>query len=59
MAGELLDLSHVPASHRESLKEGSDLKNAWTNEERAQLQKTAQDAYLKQFQPEPAVQSQR
>ena len=52
MAGELLDLEAVPPSHRRSLKEGEDYKIEWTNEERAEVQKAAQDAHLKQFETE-------
>lgn len=54
-AGELLDLSQVPASHRESLKEGTDYKSQWTDEERLQLMKAEEDAYLKQFETESPV----
>src|SRR6516164_6069008 len=50
-------LTRVPREHRKSLKEGSDYATKWTREEQLLLQKAAQDAYLKQFQPEPAVQS--
>jgi hypothetical protein len=59
MAGALLDLSHVPASHRQKLKEGSDYAKSWTREQQKQLQKAAQDAYQKQFETEPAVQPYR
>jgi hypothetical protein len=59
MTGELLDLTRVPSELRKSLKEGSDYATKWTREEQQQLQKAAQDAYLKQFQPEPAVQPSR
>jgi hypothetical protein len=52
-AGELLDLSKVPTAHR--LKEGSDYQTKWTDDERAQLQKTGEDAYLKQFETESPV----
>jgi hypothetical protein len=54
-AGELLDLAEVPESHRQSLKEGTDYKTAWTHEERAGVRRAEEDAYLKQFETEPAV----
>jgi hypothetical protein len=54
MAGGLLDLSKVPTAHR--LKEGLDYATKWTLEEQKQLQKTEEEAYLKQFEAEtPAV----
>ena len=53
-AGEVLDLNQVPALHRKQLKEGTDYATKWTNDERAQLQKAAQEVYLKHFESEPA-----
>lgn len=55
----MLDLAQVPRVCRESLKEGRDYKPAWTNEERAQLQKDEEDKYLKQFETEPAAAARR
>lgn len=56
-AGELLDLSQVPASHRESLVEELDYRSQWTYEDQAELRRTAEDAYLKQLEAEPVIQN--
>jgi hypothetical protein len=58
-AGELLDLSRVPESHRKSLKEGEDFKSDWSFADQAELRRTADDAYLKQFETEPVIQNRR
>jgi hypothetical protein len=53
-AGELLDLSQVPASKRESLIEGLDYREAWTFEEAEALRKAQEDVY-QPLETEPVV----
>jgi hypothetical protein len=51
--GELIDLAIVPASRRESLKEGEDYNTDWTYEEQEQLKLAQADIYKESesFQP--------
>jgi hypothetical protein len=44
-------MQHKPVKFYEE----SDYATRWTREEQQLLQKAPQDAYLKQFQPEPVV----
>jgi hypothetical protein len=48
-AGELISREEIP----DGWKEGEDYKSNWTPEERAEVQAKENEAYLKQFQPEP------
>ncbi len=56
IAGELMDFSKVPASVRQSLKEGEHYKTDWSFSDQEEVRKTAKADYLKQFEPsEPEV----
>jgi hypothetical protein len=54
-AGEVCDLAQVPASVRQSLKEGEHYKTNWSFEDQAEVRKAAKETYLAQFQTESAV----
>jgi hypothetical protein len=56
-AGELLELARVPASKRQSLKEGEDYRSQWTFEEAEALRKSAQDIYQQQLEAEPVIEN--
>jgi hypothetical protein len=55
IAGELMDLSKVPAAMRQKLKEGEHFKTDWSFEDQAEVRRAAKEAYLKQFETESAV----
>jgi hypothetical protein len=50
-AGEVVPKEKIPGDWRE----GEDYLSSWTPEQRREVQEKANEAYLKQFQPEPVA----
>jgi hypothetical protein len=55
MAGELIDLTQIPASRRQAMVEGEDFKTNWSFADQAEVRRAARETYLDQFTVEPVA----